>query len=130
MIPLLVILGGYAVYLYLMTRKTHIDTDGFELLTVSEKVNKLKEETDKLKAVENLITDISMCDVSCQMVLHITWQTLDGETNTYELYLDGDNLASEKMQEIMMRESEELKAEVARCSLLLQNAENIVIRRG
>ena len=130
MIPLLVILGGYAVYLYLMTRKTNIDTDGFELLSVSEKVNKLKEETDKLKAVENLITDISTCDVSCQMVMHITWQTLEGETNTYELYLDGDNLASEKMQEIMLRESEELKAEVARCSLLLQNSENIVIRRG
>lgn len=125
-----IILAGYGIYLYLMTRpRNEIETDGFELLPVSEKIDKLKETKDDLNAVENFLTDIRTLSSVTQINVSVSWQSLDGTRNTHEIWLDGENLATDEFEKIFMREAQELRGDIATMTALLQSSENIVIRR-
>lgn len=113
-----------------MTRpRNEIETDGFELLPVSEKIDKLKETKDALNAVEDFLTDIRTLSSVTQINVSVSWQSLDGTRNAHEIWLDGENLATDEFEKIFMREAQELRGDIATMTALLQSSENIVIRR-
>ena len=113
-----------------MTRpRNEIETDGFELLPVSEKIDKLKETKDALNAVEDFLTDIRTLSSVTQINVSVSWQSLDGTLNTHDIWLDGENLATDEFEKIFMREAQELRGDIATMTALLQSSENIVIRR-
>lgn len=81
----------------------------FDLATVNEKFSMAADTRQNLNHMEQLITDIDICNESAQKVLHLQWMGDDDAMHDYDLYLDGENTATECMREIAVRECFELR---------------------
>ena len=80
----------------------------FDYLTVSEQFEKAKESNDNLLMMQQLISDLSYSDTDNQIVIQISWTDTSGKQNTYNLYCDGMNTASECFLKIAEREAHDI----------------------
>lgn len=80
----------------------------FDYLTVSEQFAKAKESNDNLLMMQQLISDLSYSDIDNQIVIQISWTDPSGKHNTYDLYCDGMNTASECFLKIAEREAHDI----------------------
>lgn len=80
----------------------------FDYLTVSEQFAKAKESNDNLLMMQQLISDLSYTDADNQIVIQISWTDPSGKQNTYDLYCDGMNTASECFLKIAEREAHDI----------------------
>lgn len=89
------------------------DCPEFDVLSVSEKFETAKVTNDNLLAMEQLATDLSICDTDTQKVIRLEWMGGDNRQHIYDLYCDGSNTATECMIEIADREIYDLKTRLS-----------------
>lgn len=81
----------------------------FNLMTANEMFEVAENTRQGINRLENLITDLNAAKPRRQIVLHVEWLSEEEEPQTYCLYCDGQNLATEKMIEIAEREIYDLR---------------------
>ena len=97
----------------------------FDFLTVNEQFAEAKVTNDELVVMQGLIRDLSMCSVDNQLILQISWSDSDGNTNTYDLYCDGLNAATECISQIAKREIVDLRSTLSdQCSRLAMSTKS------
>ena len=85
----------------------------FDLASTSEKFAMCEQTHKSLRTAENLVTDIQTSSPERQIIIHMEWLADDEIMQQYDLYLDGGNLASEKLQEVFDGEINELRTRFA-----------------
>lgn len=109
------------VLIYKVATRNNADDDrsDFDLASVNEKFEIAKRTNDSLHSMEQLITDLDICDEERQIVIQITWLGEDDTTHAEDIYCDGKNTATECMREIAEREAHDLRNALAyQCSSL------------
>ncbi len=130
MIIVFVVIAGFITYYLVMKNQpAQIETDGFDLLSVSEQVNILKQKTDALSAIEDLLTDIACCTPDCQICIQISWTNLEGKSSTHSVYLDGLSFQTEKVSELFEREAADLRTDIAISTALMKSGAPVIQRR-
>ena len=95
------------------------ESSDFDLASVNEKFEIAKRTNDSLHSMEQLITDLEICDTERQIVIQITWLGEDDTTHAENIYCDGQNTATECMKEIAEREAHDLRNALAyQCNAL------------
>lgn len=90
--------------------ETTDDLSEFDVMSVAEKFETARVTNDNLQAMEQLLTDLSVCDAGDQIkVVRLSWTGDNGIRHEYDLYCDGVNLATENMTAIAEREISDLK---------------------
>lgn len=125
---ILVALVSIALFLGMVThyiRKRQAekpDCPEFDVLSVSEKFETAKVTNDNLLAMEQLATDLSICDTDTQKVIRLEWMGGDNRQHIYDLYCDGSNTATECMIEIARCETNDLRDSLSwQCSVLAEH---------
>lgn len=116
MIIQLSIMGIAAIWyisMQIKRRRAEFGNTEFDLATVNEKFSMAADTRESLNAMEQLVTDIDICNATAQKVLHLQWLGEDEETHEYDLYLDGQNTATECMREIAVREIFDLRGSLS-----------------
>lgn len=117
-----ILLVGFT-YLFFKSMNTsdeeNIDED-IEFLSVSEAIDEINHTKEQLAAIEEMITDVSICSpdehgkyISCE------WMSSLGNKYKYDLFVDGVNGASEEMLKIAYSERTRLR------TLLRQQIRNL-----
>ena len=107
-----------------------ISDNYFDFLTVNEQFAEAKVTNDELVVMQGLISDLSMCSTDNQLVIQISWSDSNGKSNTYDLYCDGVNTASECLSQIAKREVFELRGTLSyQCSRLAKSTQNTPLFR-
>lgn len=89
------------------------EVNDFDLLTVTEKVKVAKETSADIEQMEQMLTDLDLCNDYAPQIIRIEWQSVDGTNHAYDIYCDGDNTATECMRDIAERECDDLRQTLA-----------------
>lgn len=90
--------------------------DDYEIFTTSEQARFVAEQMQQLEYLEQLLTDIESASPDLVRVVQLSWMAADG-TRTHDLYLHGDDAATEWMLQIIRREIHDQRS---RCALHAQ----------
>lgn len=91
----------------------------FDSATVSEKFQMAKETSDALNSMEQLVTDLDVCNEHHLKVVCIKWVGGDGVNHEYDLYCDGTNAPTQCLRAIAEREAHEQREILAyQCKIL------------
>lgn len=110
----------FSVIIYKFIKKRLLGAyNEFDLATVNEKFEIAKRTNDSLHSMEQLITDLDVCDEERQIVINISWLGEDEITHAEAIFCDGKNTATECMREIAEREAYDLRNALAyQCNAL------------
>lgn len=122
-----VIIGVYVLIGYLICRHIRAgespaempdddSDDDYEIFTTSEQARFVAEQMQQLEYLEQLLTDIESASPDLVRVVQLSWMAADG-TRTHDLYLHGDDAATEWMLQIIRREIHDQRS---RCALHAQ----------
>lgn len=98
------------------------DYTDFSYLTIKEKVDKVAETRNQIGALENLLTDLSVCNPDNVKVVRVKWMSETGKVIHYDLYCDGTDTATENLYGIAEREIHDLKIDFSHYSEILAEA--------
>lgn len=136
MVVQLSIIGIAAIWyisMQIKRRRAEFGNTEFDLATVNEKFSMAADTRESLNAMEQLVTDIDICNATAQKVLHLQWLGEDEETHEYDLYLDGQNTATECMREIAVREIFDLRGslsyQIERLAEITRNVDGKAVRK-
>lgn len=91
----------------------------FDLAGMNEKFSIAENTRRNLNATEQLASDLQLCTPERQIVLHLEWLSDEEQTQYYDLFCDGYNIATDRMREIIEREIKDLRKELSyECSAL------------
>ena len=85
----------------------------FDLAGANEKIDIVSETRIDLNAMEQLATDLQVSTPDMQFVIQLAWIGRDGKDHTYDLYIDGQNTATDAISLITEREINELRQALA-----------------
>lgn len=85
----------------------------FDLAGANEKIDIVSETRIDLNAMEQLATDLQVSTPDMQFVIQLAWIGRDGKDHTYDLYIDGQNTATDAISLIAEREINELRQALA-----------------
>lgn len=89
------------------------EPDDFEFLTVREQIAAVKCTSDQLGDLEQLRTDMDMCNADDVSVVHLEWLGRDNAKHEYDLFCTGDNTATDCLKLITEREIHDLRSILA-----------------
>lgn len=111
------VLIGLVIFRVWKSKQT--EKSEFDLATVNEKFEIAKRTNDSLHNMEQLITDLDICNAERQIVIQITWLGEDEETHAEDIFCNGTNTATECMKAIAEREAYDLRRALAyQCDVL------------
>lgn len=98
------------------------DYSDFSYLTIKEKVDKVAKTRNQIGALENLLTDLSVCNPDNVKVVQLKWLSETGKVMCYNLYCDGTDTGTDSLTTIAEREIHDLKVDFAHYSVMLADA--------
>lgn len=98
------------------------DYSDFSYLTIKEKVDKVAKTRNQIGALENLLTDLSVCNPDNIKVVQLKWLSETGKVMCYNLYCDGTDTGTDSLTTIAEREIHDLKVDFAHYSVMLADA--------
>ena len=102
----------------------------FDLAGANEKIDIVSETRIDLNAMEQLATDLQVSTPDMQFVIQLAWIGRDGKDHTYDLYIDGQNTATDAIALITEREINELRQSLAYECAALSRETSMANKRG
>lgn len=118
-IPAILLLFGLgAVFVFALRNPPYDEPDeeytDFDLMSVREKIRNVWWTSDAIEDLEQLQTDLKLCDPRTNVkAITLSWIGDDDENHEYTILCDGVNLNTEAIDEIAEREIYELRADLS-----------------
>lgn len=92
------------------SREPSRETD-YSYQTLSEQLEKVNEVKERLDKIEQLLTDIEICNPNeYEKSITITWLSTNDRTEKYNLWINGKDISSEKLHELCISERKKLRS--------------------
>ena len=111
---LTLILMGILIIAYISRRmRKKSPYNDFDLAGMNEKFQMAEDTRNALNAMEQLLTELQTVNPERQLVIHLEWLADEEQTNSYELFCDGYDTATEHMRLIAEYEINALRHELS-----------------
>jgi hypothetical protein len=103
----------------------------FETMTVNEKAQNISTLTNRLHAIEQLQTDLDVCDpIKNVRVIEMKWLGTDDIHHKIDIYADGINGETEIMRDLLELENLRMRSEIAEKTAILYGETNQIARNA
>lgn len=90
-----------------------------------ESIHALDDKAKELETLEEIITDLSICNADAVKGVRIIVPTIIGQDNSYTVLVDGDNFSSKQLLEIACSEREQKLQEIRKAITTLNSGGTI-----